>query len=199
MRSAQFGLRQFAYLILFVIMGMALLIWQANLNTSMGDTTPSAADSLAAWDKIATVVQNPRCLNCHQVNSPLQGDEQRLHVPLVVRGEDNMGATGMRCTNCHSQTGNNLTTGVPGAPHWSLAPLEQNWQGLSAGDICRQIRDPERNGNRNAEQLVSHFTEDHLVGWGWNPGPGRKALPMPRAELTEHLKTWLAGGSECPQ
>jgi hypothetical protein len=199
MRSARNGLRQFAAISLSVMFGTALLFWEANHNASQGETTASAADSLKAWDQIVTVLENPRCLNCHQVQSPLQGDERRLHVPLVVRGEDNLGVPGMRCTTCHSQTGNNPTSGVPGAPSWSLAPLEMNWQGLSSGDICRQLRDPKQNGNRNGEQLVTHFSEDHLVGWGWNPGKGRTPVSMPRAELTEHVKTWLAGGSECPK
>ncbi|MBK8157618.1 MAG: Isoquinoline 1-oxidoreductase subunit [Rhodospirillaceae bacterium] len=199
MRPAQFGLRKILFLFLVIPMGMAALIFAASQNLTHGETTATAADSLAAWSKIATVVEHSRCLNCHQVQSPLQGDSRRLHVPLVVRGDDNMGVTGMRCTNCHSQTGNNPTSGVPGAPGWSLAPLEQNWQGVASGDICRQILDPARNGNMNAEQLVHHFAEDELVGWGWNPGPGREAVPMPRAELTDHVKTWLAGGGECPQ
>ena len=42
--------------------------------------------SLAAWTQIAAVLQNPRCLNCHQLTSPLQGDTRRTHVPRVVRG-----------------------------------------------------------------------------------------------------------------
>ena len=199
MRSAQFGLRNLAVLFLAIPLGMALLFWSVGINSSNADTTATAAESVAAWEKIATVVEHPRCLNCHQVESPRQGDSRRLHVPLVVRGEDNMGVTGMRCTTCHSQTGNNPTSGVPGAPGWSLAPLEQNWQGLSSGDICRQVRDPKRNGNKDAEKMITHFADDELVGYGWHPGAGREAVPMPRAELVEHVKTWLAGGSECPQ
>lgn len=199
MRSARNGLRQLAAISLSITFGTALLFWEANHNASQGETTASAAESLKAWDQIVTVLENPRCLNCHQVQSPRQGDERRLHVPLVVRGEDNLGVPGMRCTTCHSQTGNNPTSGVPGAPHWSLAPLEMNWEGLSSGDICRQLRDPKQNGNRNGEKLVEHFSEDHLVGWGWNPGGDRTPVSMPRAELTEHVKTWLAGGSECPK
>ncbi len=49
------------------------------------------AAGLAAWDKIAAVLQHPRCLNCHQLNTPLQGDKRRVHIPPVVRGADNMG------------------------------------------------------------------------------------------------------------
>jgi hypothetical protein len=192
-------LRNLTILFLVVPVGMALLVWSIGIDASNADSKVTPAESLAAWTNIVTVLENPRCLNCHQVESPRQGDSRRLHVPLVVRGEDNMGVTGMRCTTCHSQTGNNPTSGVPGAPGWSLAPLEQNWQGVSSGDICRQLRDPKRNGNFDADRMITHFGEDELVGYGWHPGPGRTPVPMPRAELVEHVKTWLAGGSECPQ
>jgi hypothetical protein len=75
------------------------------------------AESVAAWDKIVTVLRHPRCLNCHQLNSPLQGDAPRPHIPRVVRGPDNHGVSAMRCNNCHNEMGNNPTSGTPGAPH----------------------------------------------------------------------------------
>src|SRR5580704_15551100 len=39
----------------------------------------------AASGKIATVLQHPRCLNCHQLNSQLQGDARRIHVRQPLR------------------------------------------------------------------------------------------------------------------
>src|SRR3984893_1685537 len=39
----------------------------------------------AASGKIATVLQHPRCLNCHQLNSPLQGDARRIHGERAIR------------------------------------------------------------------------------------------------------------------
>src|ERR1700732_4522821 len=36
----------------------------------------------AALEKIATVLQPPRCLRCHQLDSPLQGDARRIHVRM---------------------------------------------------------------------------------------------------------------------
>ena len=71
--------------------------------------------SLAAWDRVASVLQHPRCLNCHQPNEPLQGDARRPHSPRVVRGRDNQGIAGMRCGSCHSERGNNEASRVPGA------------------------------------------------------------------------------------
>jgi len=69
----------------------------------------SEAESLAAWDKVVTVLQHPRCLNCHQLESPLPGDSGREHIPHVVRGTDNHGVGAMLCGNCHNDIGNNAT------------------------------------------------------------------------------------------
>jgi hypothetical protein len=86
------------------------------ISTGFSQTaSPGRAESLEAWRKIATVLQHPRCLNCHQLNAPLQGDSRRLHVPRVSRGSDNHGVSAMLCGNCHNDMGNNPTSGTPGA------------------------------------------------------------------------------------
>jgi hypothetical protein len=158
----------------------------------------SEAESVAAWAKIATVLQHPRCLNCHQLDSPLQGDARRPHIPRVVRGPDNHGVSAMRCGNCHNEMGNNPTSGTPGAPHWALAPASMLWQGLSVGELCRMLKDPARNGDRSAEALVEHMANDRLVRWGWNPGDGREAVSIPHGEFVTLMKIWVAGGTACP-
>ncbi|HZF39783.1 MAG TPA: Isoquinoline 1-oxidoreductase subunit, partial [Blastocatellia bacterium] len=89
----------------------------------------SQAESLTAWEKIAKVLQHPRCINCHQLKSPLQGDTGRPHIPRVVRGPDGHGVGVLRCGNCHDQTGANPTSGIPSAPNWGLAPVSMLWQG----------------------------------------------------------------------
>ena len=156
------------------------------------------AAGLAAWDKIAAVLQHPRCLNCHQLTTPLQGDKRRVHIPPVVRGADNMGAGTMRCHNCHNDSGNNQLSGVPGALHWQLAPVSMLWEGLSTGDLCRMLKDPARNGNRTPEALVEHMETEHLVLWGWNPGGRRDPVPLPHKDFVEQMKIWAAGGTVCP-
>jgi hypothetical protein len=155
-------------------------------------------DSLAAWDKIVAVLTHPRCLNCHQLNTPLQGDRRRVHIPAVVRGDDNMGVGPMRCHNCHSDSGNNQASGVPGAPHWQLAPVSMVWEGLSTGDLCRMLKDPARNGNRAPESLVEHVETERLVLWGWNPGGRREPVPLPHKDFVEQMKVWVTGGAACP-
>lgn len=163
--------------------------------------TPTETDpaALQTWQQIVTVLQHPRCLNCHQVDSPLQGDDGHPHIPPVVRGEDNMGTVAMRCTNCHSEQGNNPSSGVPGAPHWSLAPLSMNWAGLSSAELCQQLIDPERNGGRTPAELVKHMGEDKLVLWGWQPGGDREPVPLAHEQFMQVLKAWVAAGTPCPE
>jgi hypothetical protein len=165
--------------------------------------TPSRAatadEGLKAWHGIYAVLQHPRCLNCHQLDIPLQGDERRLHVPRVTRGEDNLGVTALRCVNCHNESGNNETSGTPGAPHWSLAPVSMLWQGVSSGEICKQVIDPKRNGDKTVEAIVKHMTDDKLVLWGWTPGRGREPVPLPHKDFSELVKVWAEAGTPCPQ
>jgi len=53
------------------------------------------------------------------------------------------------------------------------APIEMAWEGKSIGEICRQIKDPNRNGGRDLSLLHEHLAHDDLVAWGWQPGAGR--------------------------
>lgn len=158
----------------------------------------SEAEATAAWGKIATVLTHPRCLNCHQENAPLQGDKPRIHIPRVVRGQDNLGVTVMRCTNCHRES-NYDAAGVPGAPHWSLAPPSTNWQGLSSTQICAAIKDKERNGGKSLEDLVKHMKTDPLVLWAWSPGKGREAVPIAHKEFMDLVRLWAGAGGPCPK
>ena len=88
----------------------------------------------------------------------------------------------------------------PGAPNWGLPPstMPMIWQGLSDAQICRAIKDPKQNKNRNLDQLVEHLTEDKLVAWGWNPGEGRTPVPMSHEEFSARVKKWRAAGAPCP-
>lgn len=180
-----------------ILLAMVLLVSATPLH---GQTQPgSRTESLAAWEKIVTVLQHPRCLNCHQLESPLQGDARRVHVPHVVRGSDSHGVGTMRCGNCHNNMGNNLTSRTPGAPNWSLAPVSMLWQGLSSGDLCRMVKDPARNGKRSPAMLIEHMETEPLVLWGWSPGAELEPVPIPHDEFVRLMKTWVAGGTACPK
>ena len=73
-----------------------------------------------------------------------------------------------------------------------------SWEGLSDAQLCAAIKDPKENKGRNIDQLVEHLTEDKLVMWGWNPGPGRTPVPMPHDEFSAKVKQWQAAGAPCP-
>ncbi len=161
----------------------------------IGDT---AARSAALFTEAGKVMTSARCVNCHPAGDrPLQGETHRLHQPPVERGADGFGAVPLRCATCH-QSANYDPAGVPGNPHWHLAPREMAWQGKTLGEICTQIKDPARNGGRSLEQILTHMTTDTLVGWAWAPGFGRQPAPGTQQELGALLRAWLDTGAVCP-
>lgn len=156
------------------------------------------ARSVALFAEAGKVIQNPRCMNCHPAGErPTQTNRMRPHEPLVVRGADGHGAPGMRCQTCHHDA-NFDPAGIPGHADWHLAPLSMAWQGKSLGQICVQIKDPNRNGGRNLAAIVKHMAEDSLVGWGWHPGRGRTPAPGTQMEFGDLIKAWVATGAVCP-
>jgi hypothetical protein len=154
--------------------------------------------SLALFQEVGKVITHARCMNCHPAGDrPAQGDDRHPHMPLVVRGVDNFGAIGMRCTTCHGPA-NFDPAGVPGHPEWHLAPIEMAWVGKSLGDICEQIKDPNRNGGKSMDDLIHHMADDSLVGWGWHPGVGREPAPGTQQEFGALFKAWADSGAVCP-
>jgi hypothetical protein len=69
---------------------------------------------------------------------------------------------------------------------------------LTDAQLCESIKDAKQNRGRNLDQLVEHLREDKLVLWGWNPGEGRTAVPMPHDEFAAKVKQWQAAGAPCP-
>jgi len=163
-----------------------------------GDGSGSApAAPPATFDPIASVLMHPRCLNCHQDQSPRQGDARTVHLPLVVRGKDGHGVRTQPCQTCH-QTTNTADGFVPGVANWRLAPLSMLWEGRSAQQICEQMKDPARNGGRHtAEQIIEHMKTDPLVLWAWTPGIGRATPPLSHDKFVEALEAWVKAGMPC--
>lgn len=160
------------------------------------------ARSVALFEEMGKVLQHPRCLNCHpRTDRPNQGEAGIPHNPPVTRGADGHGAPGLECATCHGPANvafANGTGSVPGHPEWHLAPRSMAWEGKSLGEICDQIKDRKRNGNKSIAQIVEHNAHDGLVGWGWNPGPGRAPAPGTQAQFGELSKAWAASGAACP-
>lgn len=167
----------------------------------IADARAAGESSAALFTKMASVFQHPRCMNCHtREEFPRQGDDRHPHPIHVSRGPDNNGAAGLHCNTCH-QAVNQEASGVPGAADWHLAPLRMAWEGLSAGDLCRALRDPQA-GAMPPQKLVEHF-HTSLVLWAWLPGVdasghARATPPMSFESFIALTRQWVATGAECP-
>ena len=152
--------------------------------------------ALAIYQEIDAVLSHPRCANCHPAgDTPYQGNIPKPHQPLVVRGEDNFGAPGMRCGTCHGEAN---FENVPGKPSWHLAPREMAWEGKTPGEICAQIKDPERNGGKTLAQLTDHMQHDALVSYGWEPPEHLEPVPGSQALFGQLFQAWVDAGAPCP-
>ena len=71
---------------------------------------------------------------------------------------------------------------------------------MTAGDLCRQLKDPERNGGRKtAEEAIEHMKGDPLVLWAWSPGNDRTTPPMSHADFMKKMTEWVENGAACPE
>ena len=158
------------------------------------------ARSKALFGEAALVMRHPRCVNCHpDGDRPLQGNRPAYpHQPPVERGDHRgQGVTTMRCTTCHGPE--NFDAGrVPGVEGWRLADRTMAWEEKSAGDICRQILDRNRNGNHDKDFIVEHLKHHPLVGWAWSPGAGRDSAPGTWGEFRALIDAWDKSGAKCP-
>jgi hypothetical protein len=169
------------------------------LAESAGQSREATNAGLAAYDQIVTVLQSPRCLNCHpRGDRPHQGDDRHIHGMNVQRGADGYGMAAMRCTTCHQRHNNDMAR-VPGAPGWHLAPASMAWERLNKSELCRTLLDRRKNGGRSVADLIAHMTGDELVLWAWTPGAGRHPPPLTTAEFKNALETWARAGTPCPQ
>jgi hypothetical protein len=73
------------------------------------------------------------------------------------------------------------------------------WEGLGNADLCHALKDPRRNGGRDLAALVAHIGSDPLVAYGWDPGPGRTPVPIPRDELVNLMTAWIQAHAPCPR
>lgn len=164
----------------------------------------SQQEALADFEVVRSVLQHPRCQNCHpQGDVPLQGDQGVLHTQNVQRGPEGKGMPGEECTTCHgpgnppASYGLHIPPGVPNGWHMPGPDHKLVFVGVAPGPLCEAVRDPNRNGGMKTEALEKHI-EDPLVTWGWTPGRGRTAIPVPREQFKKAWNDWLHAGSPCP-
>ena len=170
-----------------------LLPFLAACSTAAADPDPKAA-----FMTLYATLQNPRCMNCHPSgNAPLQYDDSRPHGQAISRLSEK---NGLLCSTCHRESNGAKPNMPPGAPNWHLPPeaTPMVFQGRSPKQLCEQLKDPKQTGGRDLAHLVEHVEHDPLVSWGWAPGPGRRPIPTPRADVVAAMKTWIAAGAPCP-
>ena len=203
-----------ARFLVLATVGMAALV--ASCSHGSSDTpakTPVAAtaaapgsDPVAAFETVRSVLQDARCQNCHPSGDrPLQGDDGHFHTMNIQRGPDGHGLPGAQCGTCHGKAnppdsyGTHQPPGV--ATNWHLPRPEMPlvFVGRSAQELCEQLKDPARNGNLSPAGLVKHVSTDPLVLWGWNPGFGRRPVPVPHAQFVAAFQKWVDAGTPCPE
>ena len=192
-------MRRAALALAIVGLSVAAISWSAP-----PPAPASEKAGLAAFETVKAVLQNPRCQNCHiPGDAPLQFDAGLTHAQGVLRGSDGFGPSGLKCSTCHGAVNPPPSYGghvPPGAPGWRLPPPEHRmvFIGLTSGEICRGLKDTTSNGGKDLAALTKHVESDGLVLWGWSPGAGRDAVPVPHAEFVAKFKEWVAAGAPCP-
>jgi hypothetical protein len=169
---------------------------------AFAQTKEDPAASAKAFLAASQVLLHPRCVNCHPVgDSPLQGDESRVHAMNVKRGPDGMGKSAMRCSNCHQATNQPGAHMPPGGPGWHLPAEEMPmvFEKRTPRELCMQLKDPAKNGNMTLKEVLEHVQTAPLVLWGWNPGEGRTSVSMPHNEFVRHMAEWVEKGAACPE
>lgn len=186
-----------------ITIGLANFTTDTNrpLDIKVEQATSQVSDE--AFDKVMQVLMHKRCVNCHPAgDTPRQGEDSHLHNFAVQRGATGEGLQGYTCQTCH-QSENNDYSGVPGAPHWALAPESMVWEGKTRVEIATQMMDRKRNGGRSAHEIMEHLTEHELVLWAWEPGIDaegnpRETPPIPKEEYIAAVKQWIDGGAIIP-
>ncbi|CAN5481593.1 hypothetical protein BH10ACI2_BH10ACI2_13900 [soil metagenome] len=175
--------------------------------STINDTTIAAgadpAKSRAAFNDAVKVFFSARCANCHPGgDAPTQGDTMIPHTMEVKRGPDGRGTGELKCATCHQDINLDGDNMPPGAPDWHMpgADRKMSFQGISAGQLCRNLKDPLQNGGRKtAKDAVEHLVTDPKVTWAWTPGNGRTIPPLGRDEFLKKMNEWVAGGAACPE
>ena len=172
-----------------------------NEETVEASSNPTAAR--AAFTEAAKVFFSARCANCHPAGDvPTQGDEMTPHMQGVTRGKDGKGVYGQTCTTCHQAENVDGEHMPPGTPNWHMPPTDQKmvFQGLTAGQLCRQLKDPKKNGGRKTpKEAIHHLEADPLVTWAWAPGNGRTLPPMSYEDFMKNMNDWVKNGGACPE
>ena len=183
----------------------ATFVLAACMTTNVvAQTSPPRENALRAFDVVRSVLQHPRCRNCHVTGDvPLMGDEGIEHDQFVVRGPTGHGAAASECSSCHLNKNLPVSYGAaapPGSPGWHMPPpaTRMVFNGLSPHELCVSIKDRRATGGKNLAAMMAHIRDNRQVTWGWAPGANRTVPPATRAETVAAFRTWMNAGAPCP-
>jgi hypothetical protein len=160
-----------------------------------------------------------------------QGDDRHPHLYAVLRGdvfefktvETNFtiypgeGPLFERCIACHGAA-NDPVTGIPGTtnrhfnpgqPFWFMPPKSIAWESapgvpFTGPELCAQIKDNTRNGNRELTDVLSHLNTKPLALWPFNHDtrpdgqPRTTPPPLSHAGFVKAFGQWIDEGAPCP-
>ena len=206
MKQPRFPLKTTVLLLasFLVLTGFALTRPASSVKASYLNEEKPFSESTTAFDQMMEVVAHKRCVNCHPAGDrPRQGEDSHLHRFDVQRGQDGHGIAALSCHTCHQEE-NNRFSGVPGAPHWHLAPRSMGWEGLDRIEIARAMLDPSKNGNRSIEDIRHHLTNDPLVLWVFDPGVNSEGIPRETPPISKEafiaaVNSWVDAGAPIPE
>ena len=176
--------------------------WISLLAALLMPAVPQRDDAAAreSFRAAYTVLMHPRCMNCHPAgDAPLQGDDSHVHLQSVKRGSTGHGKYGMKCQTCHQETNLAGANMPPGVHNWHMPEQTAKlvFEGKSAAELCRQMKDPLRNGGKSLHAVLGHL-QTPLVKWGWSPGDGRSTPPLSYSEFVKDMREWADKGGACP-
>lgn len=180
-------------------------IEDSTINEETVANSPDPEKAKTAFNAAVKVFFSARCANCHPAGDiPTQGDEMTPHTQGVTRGKEGKGVYGMTCTTCHQAEnlpGVHLPPGT--SKDWHMPPANQKmvFQGLTAGQLCRNFKDPSKNGgHKTLREAMDHIQKkDPLVVWAWQPGNGRSVPPMSFEDFSAKVEEWVSNGGACPE
>ncbi len=179
---------------------LAAILSCATAAIAQGD----AGRAAQAFEVVRSVLQHPRCQNCHiPGDAPLQLDSGVRHAMNVQRGPRGGGAAAMECSTCHGTDNLPESYGLhvpPGAPAWHLPPPDTKmvFIDLSPAQLCAAIKDRRATAGKDLPAMLAHIRDDKLVEWGWSPGLGRAPVPVPRERFVAAFQEWMSLGAPCP-
>ena len=185
-------------------MGLAAMLVLAAWCPPASSQTDASSRAARAFETVRSVLQHPRCQNCHiPGDAPLQFDAGLRHAQHVLRGASGHGAIAMECAACHQTQNSPASYGVnapPGAPNWHLPPPETKmvFIDLSPRELCAVIKDRKATGGKDLQAMFRHVRDDKLVAWGWTPGGVRTLPPVSQDVFVRAFKEWMDLGAPCP-